>query len=175
MVWRLDTIEPPATKPDLCPAARTPLPGPRRLRARSFPAEPRPAARAAAPRPPAATRAPPRASPPRAAPRRAFSSARGASAAPAAAVEGDLAGVLREVDAAVSAEGAGPKDVADAAMALALLQARGDRRCALVGRGQVVAVSSVGGRGRRPPLRRAARSPAVVREVAVAAVRAPIT
>jgi hypothetical protein len=28
----------------------------------------------------------------------------------------------------VSAEGAGPKDVADAALALALLQARGDRR-----------------------------------------------
>jgi hypothetical protein len=44
-------------------------------------------------------------------------------------VEGDLAGVLREIDAAVSAEGAGPKDVADAAMSLAYLQARGDRRC----------------------------------------------
>jgi hypothetical protein len=37
--------------------------------------------------------------------------------------------VLRAIDAAVSAEGAGPKDVADAAMGLAYLQARGDRRC----------------------------------------------
>ncbi|KAI8472216.1 MAG: mitochondrial F1F0 ATP synthase associated protein [Monoraphidium minutum] len=53
-----------------------------------------------------------------------------ANAAPlaATAVEGDLAGVLREIDAAMSAEGASPKDVADAAMGLALLQARGDRR-----------------------------------------------
>jgi hypothetical protein len=54
-----------------------------------------------------------------------------AAAAPAAAlpVDGDLSGVLRAIDAAVSAEGAGPKDVADAAMGLAFLQARGDRRC----------------------------------------------
>lgn len=43
-------------------------------------------------------------------------------------MQGDLSAVLSEVDALVSREDAGPKDVADAAMALALLQARGDRR-----------------------------------------------
>lgn len=61
---------------------------------------------------------------------RGFSSSRAPSAQPlaATAVDGDLAGVLKEIDAAVSAEGVGPKDVADAALGLAYLQARGDRR-----------------------------------------------
>ncbi|GBF92217.1 hypothetical protein Rsub_05299 [Raphidocelis subcapitata] len=58
-------------------------------------------------------------------PSRGFAAAAPLSVAP---VEGDLAGVLREIDAAISAEGAGPKDVADAALSLAYLQARGDRR-----------------------------------------------
>jgi hypothetical protein len=44
-------------------------------------------------------------------------------------VQGDLSAVLAEVDAVVSREDASPKDVADAAMTLAYLQARGDRRC----------------------------------------------
>ncbi|KIY94756.1 hypothetical protein MNEG_13206 [Monoraphidium neglectum] len=59
-----------------------------------------------------------------------FSASGAAAAQPlaATAVEGDLEGVLRGIDAAVSAENAGPKDVADAALSLALLQARGDRR-----------------------------------------------
>jgi hypothetical protein len=63
---------------------------------------------------------------------RGFSASGAAAAQPlaATAVEGDLEGVLRGIDAAVSAENAGPKDVADAALSLALLQARGDRRCA---------------------------------------------
>lgn len=43
-------------------------------------------------------------------------------------MQGDLSAVLSEVDAVVSREDAAPKDVADAAMALAYLQARGDRR-----------------------------------------------
>lgn len=53
-----------------------------------------------------------------------------AAAAPAAAVavEGDLGALLAAIDAAVSAESAGPKDVADAALSLAFLQSRGDRR-----------------------------------------------
>jgi len=45
-------------------------------------------------------------------------------------VHGDLSAVLSEVDTLVSREGAGPKDIADAAMALTYLQARGDRRSA---------------------------------------------
>lgn len=36
--------------------------------------------------------------------------------------------MLREIDAVVSAETSGPKDVADAAMGLAYLNARADRR-----------------------------------------------
>jgi len=59
-------------------------------------------------------------------PRRAF------AAQPAAhtsvPVEGDAPALLKALDAAVSAEAAAPADVADAALALALLQARGDRR-----------------------------------------------
>lgn len=43
-------------------------------------------------------------------------------------VDGDAPSLLKALDAAVSAESATPKDVADAAMALALLQSRGDRR-----------------------------------------------
>eukprot|EP00879_Flechtneria_rotunda_P001647 GHRR01001807.1.p1 GENE.GHRR01001807.1~~GHRR01001807.1.p1 ORF type:complete len:551 (+),score=256.25 GHRR01001807.1:137-1789(+) len=55
------------------------------------------------------------------------------SLAPAAAaaqsqVHGNVAAVLSEVDAIISREDAGPKIVADAAMALAYLQARSDRR-----------------------------------------------
>lgn len=45
-------------------------------------------------------------------------------------MQGDMSAVLAEVDAVVSRGDASPKDVADAAMALAYLQARGDRRCA---------------------------------------------
>lgn len=45
-------------------------------------------------------------------------------------MQGDLSALLSEVDALVSRPDAGPKDVADAAMALAYLQARGDRRSA---------------------------------------------
>mmetsp|Transcript_7149 Transcript_7149/g.12323 ORF Transcript_7149/g.12323 Transcript_7149/m.12323 type:complete len:533 (+) Transcript_7149:71-1669(+) len=54
------------------------------------------------------------------------------SAAPQAqarvAVEGDLEGVLQEIDRVVSSESAGAKEVADAAVALAYLQAKGNRR-----------------------------------------------
>jgi hypothetical protein len=60
-----------------------------------------------------------------------FSSAPAAAAAAAAAqmqIQGDLSAVLSEVDAVVSREDAKPKDIADAALALAYLQARGDRR-----------------------------------------------
>ncbi|KAF8059097.1 hypothetical protein HT031_005269 [Scenedesmus sp. PABB004] len=56
------------------------------------------------------------------------SAASGAAAPAAAQVSGDLAGVLAQVDAVVSRADAGAKDVADAAMALAYLQARADRR-----------------------------------------------
>lgn len=45
------------------------------------------------------------------------------------AVEGDAEGLLKEIDRAVSAEGASAKDVADAAVALAYVQAKGNRRC----------------------------------------------
>lgn len=65
--------------------------------------------------------------------RRALSSSTPSAAAAAAAqmqVQGDLSAVLSEVDAVVSREDAKPKDIADAAMALAYLQARGDRRWA---------------------------------------------
>lgn len=55
-------------------------------------------------------------------------------------MQGDLSAVLSEVDALVTREDAGPKDVADAAMALALLQARGDRRWVLGGGGRLVVV-----------------------------------
>jgi hypothetical protein len=62
-------------------------------------------------------------------------------------VQGDLSAVLAEVDAVVSKEGAGAKDIADAAMALAFLQARGDRRCVglmrgLVGGGRICGAES---------------------------------
>lgn len=63
--------------------------------------------------------------------RRGLSTSAGAAAAQAApslAVQGDLSAVLSEVDALLTGGSAGPKDVADAAMALAALQARGDRR-----------------------------------------------
>lgn len=56
------------------------------------------------------------------------SAAAAAAAASEVTVQGDLSAVLSEVDAVVSREDAAPKDVADAAMALAYLQARGDRR-----------------------------------------------
>jgi hypothetical protein len=39
-----------------------------------------------------------------------------------------VSGVLAEVDALLARGGAGAKDIADAAMALAYLQARSDRR-----------------------------------------------
>lgn len=56
------------------------------------------------------------------------------AAAAAVTVQGDMSAVLAQVDGVVSREDASPKDVADAAMALAYLQARGDRRCAHRGR-----------------------------------------
>jgi hypothetical protein len=63
--------------------------------------------------------------------RRGFTSS-GISAAAAAAaqaqVSGDVSGVLAEVEALLARGGAGAKDIADAAMALAYLQARSDRR-----------------------------------------------
>eukprot|EP00878_Enallax_costatus_P013614 GHUV01014235.1.p1 GENE.GHUV01014235.1~~GHUV01014235.1.p1 ORF type:complete len:263 (+),score=91.86 GHUV01014235.1:202-990(+) len=58
----------------------------------------------------------------------ASSTASPAVAAAQMQVQGDLSAVLSEVDAVVSREDAKPKDIADAAMALAYLQARGDRR-----------------------------------------------
>ena len=64
--------------------------------------------------------------------RRALSTSPASAAAATAQmqVQGDLSAVLSEVDAVVSGEDAKPKDIADAAMALAYLQARGDRRWA---------------------------------------------
>jgi hypothetical protein len=43
-------------------------------------------------------------------------------------VSGDVAGVLAGIDAVVSGEGVTPKDIADAAMSLTFLKAKGDRR-----------------------------------------------
>lgn len=43
-------------------------------------------------------------------------------------IQGDLSAVLSEVDAVVSRDNVQAKDIADAALALAYLQARGDRR-----------------------------------------------
>ncbi len=43
-------------------------------------------------------------------------------------VEGDLDGVLASISAQVSSDSAGAKEVADAAVALAYLQAKGNRR-----------------------------------------------
>lgn len=62
--------------------------------------------------------------------RRWLSSSAASSAAAGAQmnVQGDTSAVLAELDAVVSRQDAGAKDVADAAMALAFLQARGDRR-----------------------------------------------
>uniref|UniRef100_A0A383WKK8 RAP domain-containing protein n=1 Tax=Tetradesmus obliquus TaxID=3088 RepID=A0A383WKK8_TETOB len=61
--------------------------------------------------------------------RRGFTSSRTSAAAAAQAqVSGDVSAVVAEVDALLSRGGAGPKDIADAAMALAYLQARSDRR-----------------------------------------------
>lgn len=61
--------------------------------------------------------------------RRGFASSRSSAAAAAQAqVSGDVSAVVAEVDALLSRGGAGPKDIADAAMALAYLQARNDRR-----------------------------------------------
>jgi hypothetical protein len=44
-------------------------------------------------------------------------------------VEGDVETLLKEIDRIVSAETASAKDVADAAVSLAYLQAKGNRRC----------------------------------------------
>ena len=53
-------------------------------------------------------------------------------AAPAAAaapgMSGDVAGVLAGIEAVVSGDAVTPKDIADAAMSLTLLKAKGDRR-----------------------------------------------
>lgn len=52
-----------------------------------------------------------------------------ATPAPAAAVaQGDVDGVLKEIDRVISSETAGAKEVSDAAVALAYLQAKGNRR-----------------------------------------------
>lgn len=59
---------------------------------------------------------------------RSLSTSRAVAAAPALAVEGDIPKLLSAIDAAVSSDSATPKDVADAAMALAYLQARDNRR-----------------------------------------------
>ena len=40
-----------------------------------------------------------------------------------------MEGVLREIDRVVSSEAVGAKEVSDAAVALAYLQAKGNRRC----------------------------------------------
>ena len=62
--------------------------------------------------------------------RHGFSSSTASPAVAAAQmqIQGDLSAVLSEVDAVVSREDVTAKDIADAAMALAYLQARGDRR-----------------------------------------------
>lgn len=62
--------------------------------------------------------------------RRTFSSSPVSAAAAAAQmqIQGDLSAVLSEVDAVVSRDNVQAKDIADAALALAYLQARGDRR-----------------------------------------------
>jgi hypothetical protein len=51
-----------------------------------------------------------------------------AQAATAVAVEGDVDGVLSSIDKLVTSDSASAKDVADAAVALAYLQAKGNRR-----------------------------------------------
>lgn len=51
-----------------------------------------------------------------------------AQAATEVAVEGDVDGVLSSIDKLVSSDAASAKDVADAAVALAYLQAKGNRR-----------------------------------------------
>jgi hypothetical protein len=51
-----------------------------------------------------------------------------AEALTAVPVEGDVSGLLAEIDAVVSSEGSTAKDVADAAVALAYVQAKGARR-----------------------------------------------
>lgn len=45
------------------------------------------------------------------------------------ALEGDGEGVLKEIGSIVDSESASPKEVADAAVALAYLQIKGNRRC----------------------------------------------
>lgn len=47
----------------------------------------------------------------------------------AVAVDGDLAGVSSEIDRILSSDDVSAKEVSDAAVALAYLQAKADRRC----------------------------------------------